>query len=287
MLLRVKKTKEELKEEKKVDNLIVSKEDRTFKWVWVCVSIGDCKAFHYSAKTKVVRDLTQGNRKNIYDPKDCGGRLGPYVGNGGPDLGNVMVYYTFCEEDDLLLILSDGVHDNLDPQVLGKTPADCGPDWDDVKDWTEFKSDDDYHSAKAAYMKEFLSDQLILGGESDDKMRSKVFASSVNTNTTSKESPIPPGDPAISPAAITSRIMKHCLAVTSKGREWMEQNPKEKLPNDYVEYPGKMDHATAVVIRVAKYQKNYTLKMNAAPVNGISKSPDRIRRYSEGQSARR
>ena len=34
--------------------------------------------------------------------------------------------------------------------------------------------------------------------------------------------------------------MKHCLSVTGRGREWMEQNPREKLPNDYVQYPGKM-----------------------------------------------
>jgi len=240
MLLRVRKTKEELKEEKKIENNVnTSKEDRSFKWVWVCVSIGDCKAFHYSAASRTVKDLTLGNRKNVYDPKDCGGRLGPYVGNGGPDLGNVMVYHAFCEEDDELLILSDGVHDNLDPQVLGKSPKDCGPQWTEFKDWSSFKSDEECNSAKAQYMRDFLATELILGGESDDKLRSKVFANTMTNSSSSNSNGNSTFDPALSPANITSRIMKHCLAVTSKGREWMEQNPKEKLPNDYVEYPGK------------------------------------------------
>lgn len=34
----------------------------------------------------------------------------------------------------------------------------------------------------------------------------------------------------------------------------MEQNPKDKLPLDYKAYPGKMDHATCVVIKVGKFQ---------------------------------
>jgi hypothetical protein len=34
-------------------------------FVWVGVTVGDCKAFHYSKATKVVTDLTEGNRKVI------------------------------------------------------------------------------------------------------------------------------------------------------------------------------------------------------------------------------
>jgi hypothetical protein len=29
-------------------------------------------------------------------------------------------------EGDLVFLVSDGVHDNLDPQTLGKKPNDCG-----------------------------------------------------------------------------------------------------------------------------------------------------------------
>jgi hypothetical protein len=50
--------------------------------------------------------------------------------------------------------------------------------------------------------------------------------------------------------------MKHCLHITSRGREWMEQNPKEKLPADYEKYPGKMDHCTGVVLKIAEFDWN-------------------------------
>lgn len=236
------------------------KEDKNFKWVWVCVSIGDCKCFHYDVNQKIVTDLTIGNRKNVYDPKDCGGRLGPYVGNGQPDLGNVMVYYKECEEGDLIMILSDGVHDNLDPQVLGKTPKECGAP-PDVVEWTDFKSVLDAQNAKAEFMKKFFTNELILGGEDDDKLRSKVFSQVQSTEP-------------LSPSNITARIMKHCLNVTAKGREWMEQNPREKLPDNYVLYPGKMDHATAVVIRVAKFEKELNKPKSPSPVNRRSASPE-------------
>eukprot|EP01114_Cavostelium_apophysatum_P012568 TRINITY_DN2843_c0_g1_i1.p1 TRINITY_DN2843_c0_g1~~TRINITY_DN2843_c0_g1_i1.p1 ORF type:complete len:489 (-),score=148.62 TRINITY_DN2843_c0_g1_i1:119-1585(-) len=257
MLLRVKKTKEEVKAEG-----LNAKDADSFRWVWICVSIGDCKAFHFSAAAKTVIDITKGNRRNVYDPKDCGGRLGPYVGNGQPDLGNVMVYYTYCEENDLIMILSDGVHDNLDPQVLGKPPRECGAQFEGIKEWAEFGKDEDSQLAKIEYMKNFLMFDLILGGETDEKLRSKVFSQMI------------PDEP-LSPANILSRIMKHCLSITSRGREWMEQNPREKLPNDYVTYPGKMDHATAVILRVANFEKE--LAKTQGP-----KSPEKQRRLSEG-----
>jgi len=261
MLFRIKKSKEEVKAE--------GKEKESFKWVWVCVSIGDCKAFHYTAATKQVRDITEGNRRSVYDAKDPGGRLGPYVGDGEPDIRNVSVYYTLCEENDILLILSDGVHDNLDPMVLGKLPKDSGPQYSQVTNWRGFKSDEEVVQAKTLFMKKFLIDELILGGETDEKLRSKVFSHATQ-------------DEPLSPTSITSRIMKHCLAVTGKGREWMEQNPRERLPEDYVAYPGKMDHATAVVLRVAKFEKELA---KASLKNSPTNNSERSRRQSVEETA--
>ncbi len=94
-------------------------------------------------------------------------------------------------------------------------------------------------------MLRLLSDDLIQGGEEHRKLRTKVFSYPTSAED---ESPF-------SPFNITNRIMKHCLAATGRGREWMEQNPKEKLPNDYVAYPGKMDHATAAIVRVGKFEQ--------------------------------
>eukprot|EP01124_Arcella_intermedia_P015677 TRINITY_DN22241_c0_g1_i2.p1 TRINITY_DN22241_c0_g1~~TRINITY_DN22241_c0_g1_i2.p1 ORF type:complete len:322 (-),score=51.18 TRINITY_DN22241_c0_g1_i2:275-1240(-) len=105
------------------------------EWAFMGVTVGDCKTFMFSSKEKTVVDLTEGNRMNITDPRDPGGRIGPYVGGGDADVRNLMLFHVFLEEGDILFFLSDGVHDNLDPQTLGKDPSDFGldgKDWDDV-----------------------------------------------------------------------------------------------------------------------------------------------------------
>eukprot|EP01119_Soliformovum_irregulare_P008789 TRINITY_DN2189_c0_g1_i2.p1 TRINITY_DN2189_c0_g1~~TRINITY_DN2189_c0_g1_i2.p1 ORF type:complete len:438 (+),score=84.53 TRINITY_DN2189_c0_g1_i2:343-1656(+) len=180
------------------------------QWAWVSVSIGDCKCFHYSATQGTLTEITEGNRQNVHDARDCGGRLGPYVGDGEPDLRNVFVYYTMCSENDTILLLSDGVHDNLDPQTLGMTPRQL----DSSLDYTEWKDippelEPLASSLKTRHMQNFLIRDLILGGEDQVKMRNKVLAF-MKTD-----------DDSMSPLNITSRIMKHCLAVTASGRQWM------------------------------------------------------------------
>jgi hypothetical protein len=95
-------------------------------------------------------------------------------------------------------------------------------------------------------MTKFLAEDLISGGEDDKKMRMKVFS----FPAADKDE-----DHQLSPERITNKIMHHCLTVTGRGREWMEQNPKEKLPNDYVTYPGKMDHATTVCLKIGNFER--------------------------------
>jgi hypothetical protein len=45
-------------------------------WVFVGISVGDCKAFHFSVRKKVVTDITVGNRGEKNDIGDPGGRIG-------------------------------------------------------------------------------------------------------------------------------------------------------------------------------------------------------------------
>jgi hypothetical protein len=132
--------------------------------------------------------------------------------------------------------MSDGVHDNLEPHVFGQTPASLSPQHPGVEKWADL----DRMVAmelKTAFMEDYLTNKLILGGEEDRKVRAKVFIGS------SEEDPM-------TPAAISSRILKHCLNLTSKGREWMEQNPKKKLPPHLL---GKMDHCTTAIFQVTSY----------------------------------
>jgi len=103
--------------------------------VFLGITIGDCKCFRYSAETQECTDITAGNRMNIVDPRDPGGRLGAHQKNGDPDLRNLDFVFTPLAEGDILIVASDGVHDNLDPQVQGKAPKEFGvdaSDWDEV-----------------------------------------------------------------------------------------------------------------------------------------------------------
>jgi len=187
------------------------------KWGLLCASVGDCKAFIAKRVNKEVIDVTSGNRNNVVDGRDPGGRLGPYVGHGWPDLRNLRLYFCPCEPDDIVMIMSDGVHDNLDPQTLGKVPADLQlPN----KAWEEL-THDSLLKVKAEYMKGLLRDI--------------IFAN---------EEPVP--------GKITERLISHCLEVTRKSREYMEQDMSRKQPIDYIEFPGKMDHTTCVTYIVGR-----------------------------------
>lgn len=181
------------------------------QWGVLCVSVGDCKAFIARREGREVVDVTSGNRNNVADGRDPGGRLGPYIGQGWPDLRNLRLYFSPCKANDIVLIVSDGVHDNLDPQTLGKTPADLNlPN----KTWDEF-SHEELLKVKSNYMRGVLRELIFDGG--DD-----------------------------APGSITQRLITHCVEVTRKSREYMEQDPARKQPMDYIAYPGKMDHTTCV-----------------------------------------
>jgi len=187
------------------------------KWGLLCGSVGDCKAFLVNKKNRSVIDITSGNRDNVKDSRDPGGRLGPYEGHGWPDLRNLRLYFSPAEEDDIILIVSDGVHDNLDPQTLGKQPSDLNLN---IKSWDELPPEG-LHRTKAKYMKTLLEELIFEDGE-------------------------------VTPSSITDKLMKHCWAVTSKSREYMEKNPNKKQPTDYVGFPGKMDHTTCITFVVGK-----------------------------------
>eukprot|EP01133_Synstelium_polycarpum_P015004 gene15004-17742_t len=170
-------------------------------WVFIGTTLGDCKSFHYSKKNKVFTDITKGNRQNLSDARDPGGRLGPYVGNGQPDLRNLSVFYKYCDEDDLILLLSDGVHDNLDPQQLGVRPEDLGIE---VESWD--LAGQKYPNETDRVKNEFRTRWLL-----------DHFGNEEN----------------LTPQYITNTLLKHCIETTQSSRDFMEQNTTKKLPCDY------------------------------------------------------
>lgn len=42
---------------------------------------------------------------------------------------------------------------------------------------------------------------------------------------------------------------EHCRCTTQTSRDFMENSTFQKLPDDYVRYPGKMDHTTIITFR--------------------------------------
>lgn len=196
-----------------------------YEYGFVCVSLGDCKAFHWERKTGIVRDITYGNRQNTNDPCDCGGRLGPWLAKGEADLRNLSVFFWPCQADDIVFAVSDGIHDNFDPEILGKSPQQVDPECD-AASWSDLS-----HKKCEKLKSKFMCKQIgeLLNGE-NNKLVDKA-----------------------SPKEFANNLIAYTTFVTSKSRSYMELDEKAMEPKNYVEFPGKMDHATCVAARVGPY----------------------------------
>eukprot|EP01114_Cavostelium_apophysatum_P006009 TRINITY_DN171_c1_g2_i1.p1 TRINITY_DN171_c1_g2~~TRINITY_DN171_c1_g2_i1.p1 ORF type:complete len:915 (+),score=253.68 TRINITY_DN171_c1_g2_i1:218-2962(+) len=186
------------------------------RFAFVFASVGDCKAYLYSAKTGKVDEITKGNRGGR-DLRDPGGRLGPHE-TDDPDLRNLRVVCTLCNESDLITIVSDGVHDNFDPEVAGKTPSEVGisvPDdnWNTIKDFPT------------------------------DTQKEAVYNWSIGCVQNLLNRPV-------TAKSISRELLSYSKQISSKTRDFYENHPKEKPPPDYTLYPGKLDHSTCVTVKV-------------------------------------
>lgn len=45
--------------------------------------------------------------------------MGPWLAKGEADLRNLSVFFWPCQADDIVFAVSDGIHDNFDPEILG------------------------------------------------------------------------------------------------------------------------------------------------------------------------
>ncbi|KAH3759086.1 cyclophilin B [Pelomyxa schiedti] len=191
---------------------IIELSDTPPDWAAVIVSVGDCKAFHWNLETKEVSDITSGNR--CVDLRDPGGRLGPYIGQGSPDLRNLQLYYHLCKPGDVVMLVTDGIYDNFDPVQLGNTPKDLGIP---ANDWPDIPRPD-LEVAKTKFLSHFINDLY--------------------------------SQHSVSPSEMVNVAVEHAIATTTPAREYMEANPGLKQPTDYKKYPGKMDHTTAIAFQI-------------------------------------
>ena len=226
----------------------------------VCVlSIGDCKCFLRDARSGRVRDITPGNRGNLTDATDPGGRLGPYLDGGLPDTRNLALFFARGGEDDVLVFCSDGVHDNLDPQSLGVAPGELAPAFAGLG-WDAACARDRDLSARVK--ERFAGERLAaLVGRQTDRMRTldsaDADADADDATPRTAAGTAPPSSSfrrsrhRLAPADICREVTDFCARITTSSRAFMESNPKGKLPKDFKRYPGKMDHTTCVAVHLS------------------------------------
>jgi hypothetical protein len=136
-----------------------------------------------------------------------------------------------------LILVSDGVHDNFDPVMLGMEPSEFG--LTSLDEYGQNVSLQDLH--KAQIMERTLKD--VMEG---------------------------------SPQDIADALIEHCRKTTNNSREYMLAHPMSKEPHDYKLFPGKMDHTTCLVYQVGKHfsHDSDSHSTNTSPVStSVSYSP--------------
>lgn len=215
-------------------------------------------------------DITSANRAEVEDAKDPGGRIGPYVGDGDPDLRNLEIVYTVCHPGDVVLVVSDGVHDNLDPISLGKAPKDLGLEGETHADW-KFVDKSAYYAGYRGTSVVSLTTASLHVCSQEKSSKRKIhdrhsFAthkrmSLSNPSTDYKEDhPICKVLSFVNLFDLRRQIYGFYSLyrqVTESSRAFMEQNPHLGMANlPYTEYPGKMDHTTCIAFKVGDWDPN-------------------------------
>jgi hypothetical protein len=215
-------------------------------WVFILANIGDCKAYKYSTKSKKMEEITKETRRDSpCDASDCGGRIGPYI-NNNPDLRNLSMNITHCCKGDIIIVCTDGVHDNFDPEMQGKTPREAGLEVDHWDDRSNYKQ---ILQCKSKYALQFMENLLSDCEE-------------------------------VTPKIICEKFTNYCTYLTHSSRSYLENNMK-KLPADYRLFPGKMDHTSVIAVRVGEidddvfqsFVPHSGAKLVETSLNKSSKSP--------------
>ncbi|PRP88933.1 hypothetical protein PROFUN_00401 [Planoprotostelium fungivorum] len=180
-------------------------------FIFVCGTIGDCKAFRICGKTKKCTEITKGNRGSM-NVRDPGGSIGSDI----PDLRNLVIHTVLCDEGDLIVLLSDGVHDNLTPKSAGLHPSDVNIQALD-DDWQNVASD------------EFISSYM------EQKLMSIVD---------------PTHDRPLDVNGCTRGLVEFSRDLTRELSELYGRPGRFDPKYDWRRYPGKVDHTTCLTFRV-------------------------------------
>lgn len=206
------------------------------KWCLVCVNVGDSKAFIWNKTSKTVREVT--NRLAPNELRDPGGRLGPYIYQGAPDLRDLAFSYAFCSEDEFVILCTDGVYDNFDPQLSGLLP----------KDVPGFVG----NSSAGLALSELRPDQIKARWDQLDSGTSAELRAACRIRTL--EQIIDGGEATPNARSLMRNIVNFCVRQTRSIREFAEQYSNTQTPTDYQQFPGAMDHLTCLTFQVGTVQ---------------------------------
>jgi hypothetical protein len=178
------------------------------------VSVGDCRVFCRRGASKLFEDLTRGSRSFSKNASDPGGRIGPFTDDGEPDLRNMKTGHCVCRLDDIFLLMSDGVADNFDPERHGLMPKDCSSQ---LLCWSDLPD--------ACFLKSDWTCVRMAG------LLDKHIVSSSD---------------------VVQLCLDFCENTTRASRSFLENSTGVRLPHDYANYPGKMDHSTCLCISICR-----------------------------------
>jgi len=200
------------------------------RWVFVGISVGDSLIYRYSVKGKCVTELTMSDRTG--GVRDAGGSLG----GPDPDLRNLTYHCCLVDEGDLLIAVSDGVHDNLDPEVLQVPLEEAGISDPNITGWNQV--DDSTKNEKKRKFKENKLCQII-ESVSDPKSPELIANAVINfvvETTKSQREGYEKGSLLQRDWAIMPEQERDAL------NKWVQETLKHPV--------GKFDHVTCLVSQI-------------------------------------
>ncbi len=190
---------------------------------------------------------------------------------------NLKCNFFLVEEGDLVWVVSDGVHDNIDPQLMGHLPNQLdsditSDDWELLPPETAARLKNDFSMKflekkflKKAKRGELLRErsatyyfyqQMKRGAIKLEENKKKPSDGSFDntegqeeeTEEEEEEEEVGEGEGEgeggaqdgidLDPSTITKLLIRHCLRQTYKARNFMELHPEQRQPSDLKEYPG-------------------------------------------------
>jgi hypothetical protein len=180
--------------------------------VFCFISVGDCKAFCYRIKTRTLVDLTKSDKDDLTDP---GGRIGFSENRGLADVD-------ICKKE------------RNEPDLRNMMLNWCEYDLGDLLFIMSDGVSDNFDPMCLG------QDVLQDGQEAND--RSAQLCENIMTAI---------GDLECASSCVNA-LLDYCWGITTKSRVFMEGERHARLPSNSNEYPGKLDHATCICLRIVR-----------------------------------